>query len=325
MKWLIETNLGPRSAGAIAFGHWLGRKYEGHDIVAIHVAPQDSATLGHHDYPGTGARRDRARATARASVEHWRGPRVFDDVLVLEDDDPAKVVERVAEQLKFDVLVVGRVGPTDGWSFVNLGRTTRRVLGAMPSPVMVVPPDFDTSGYGDGPIVVGITADDAAASAVWFARRMARVLGLPLQMVHVVPPPQVAPLGTVDPAVGFALASTSQRTASQQGDPRIAAWIREQGLQELALRIEIGDPVERLMAVAADVDATMIACGSHEHSWAAQLLGTSVASRLAAHAKRPTLAVPLGHAPHTAPVMSSELARAEGEGMVDEVAKVSGV
>lgn len=325
MKWLIETNLGPRSAGAIAFGHWLGRRDDGHDIVAVHVAPESETQRGERAYPGTGSRANRAQATARASVERWDGPRVFDDVLVLENDDPATVVERVTASLDFDVLVVGRVGPADGWSLVNLGRTTRHVLGAMPSPVMVVPPDLDTTGMGRGPIVVGVTADEAAASAAYFCRHLARVLGLPLQLVHVVPPPQVAPMGTVDPAVGFALSSASRVDITERGTQRISSWIREQGLHDVPLRVEIGDPVEQLMSVAADLDATIVGCGSHEHSWAAQLLGTSIASRLAAHAKRPTLAVPVGHKPHTVPSRSPDLARAEGEGMVHDAAKISGV
>ena len=316
MKRLIETNLGPRSAGAIAFGHWLGRKYDGQDIVAIHVAPAERSSLGQRDYHGTGSRGERAHATARASVERWRGPRVFDRVLVLEDDDPAKVVERVGEELDFDVLVVGRVGASDGWSLVNLGRTTRNVLGAMSSPVLVVPPDFDTTTLDHGPIVVGVTPDEAAASAVWFSRHVARVLGLPLQLVHVLAPPQVVPLGTVDPAVSFAMASVPPEAILDRGHARMASWVRDQGLEQIPLRIEVGDAVQQLTAVAGELDATMIACGSHQHSWPAQVFGTSVAARLAAHAKRPTLTVPVGHEPHPKPARSREVARAEGEGMM---------
>jgi nucleotide-binding universal stress UspA family protein len=325
MKWLIETNLGPRSAGAIAFGHWLGRRYlDRQDIVAIHVAPKAAAPLGRRDYHGTGSRGARVRATVRAKVEPWRGPRVFDEVLVRENEDPARVVQDVAEQPDFDVLVVGRVGASDGRSLINLGRTTRRVLGAMPSPVLVVPPDLDVGELDHGPIVVGVTPDEAAASAAHFCRRLARVLGLPLQLVHVVPPSEGIRPAAVDPAVGFAVVSASRRTAAERGAAGIEGWIRAQGLQELPLRIESGDPVEVLMSVGTELGATILACGSHEHSWAARLLGTSVASHLAAHADRPVLAVPVGYVSDV-PAPSPDVARAEAEGMVSEVAKVSGV
>lgn len=58
-------------------------------------------------------------------------------------------------------------------------------------------------------------------------------------------------------------------------------------------RIEQGKPVERILAVAGDVDADLIVMGSRTHSAFSQIVLGSTAHQVLFHSERPVLIVPM--------------------------------
>jgi nucleotide-binding universal stress UspA family protein len=55
--------------------------------------------------------------------------------------------------------------------------------------------------------------------------------------------------------------------------------------------VELGDPAERLLEVAEQRDADLIAVGSREHGFLERLLGRSVDERVARRSERDVLLV----------------------------------
>lgn len=72
---------------------------------------------------------------------------------------------------------------------------------------------------------------------------------------------------------------------------RYAEDLRERGI-EVSTRVELGDPVEDILAVAHEIDAAMIVMGTHGRTGLAHLLIGSVAEKVMRKSRRPVLTVP---------------------------------
>ena len=126
----------------------------------------------------------------------------------------------------------------------------------------------------DGSILCGVDESASALGAAQVARGLSRALGLTLVFVSVV---DVASTDATKDAIAERLA---QLTAGAGESPSRARWL-----------LEVGHPADRLLAAAADTQASMIVVGSHGPR--SSLLG-SISAEVSRRAGCPVVVVPPG-------------------------------
>jgi nucleotide-binding universal stress UspA family protein len=293
--WIVGMDLSARSHGAIRFARWLQeRSPDEQRLRGVYVGSTETIE---REQPGAGLPGERACLSMRATAESLGAASAFEAFEVVQGDAPEEVLARVAEERDADGLIVGRAGAAGEWSLVSLGRVARRLLRHVPRPVVVVPPNLDTSALGRGPVVIAAAPVDHAVHAIRFGRALADALDLPTLLVYVIPDPAVYPVATVDPAIAFtsaqqasALVDRSRLRASAEHS--LQEWLREHGLGEPAVRAEPGRKGWTLVDVARSVEASMIVCGSRRLSLADRIFQSSMGTEVAAQADCPVVVVP---------------------------------
>lgn len=81
------------------------------------------------------------------------------------------------------------------------------------------------------------------------------------------------------------------RSAALAELERYARELRDAGLV-VSTRVELGDPLKSILAVADSMDASMIVMGTHGRTGLAHLLLGSVAEKVIRESRRPVLTVP---------------------------------
>jgi nucleotide-binding universal stress UspA family protein len=131
-------------------------------------------------------------------------------------------------------------------------------------------------------IVCGIDPSPGAREALRVAERLRRRLGLRVVAVHVVD----AFVREV-PENGLVV-----RQARERGDRLVEQLLAERELGELDRRIELGDPAERLAAVALEEGAELIVIGSQPHGRRRTTLRSRLATELPETTDCPVVVVP---------------------------------
>ncbi len=141
----------------------------------------------------------------------------------------------------------------------------------------------------DRPILVAVDFEEASRRVLLTAQTIGRGLGAPIALVHVyrlpiytypalevVPvPPPIAYAPELAAAAGKALATF----AETYGISRDLTFVRE------------GDPADEILAAAADIDARMIAMGTHGRRGLSHVLLGSVAEQVVRRSRTPVLTV----------------------------------
>jgi nucleotide-binding universal stress UspA family protein len=122
---------------------------------------------------------------------------------------------------------------------------------------------------GVGPVVAGTDFSETAGVALTEARRLSSLLGVRLEVVHVV---DGAPAGG------------ASRAAAD-------AWLRSMGVAPDALVVRYGRPWVELARYAAEVLPTLVVVGSHGESGYQPLTIGSTAARLSMQAGCPVVLV----------------------------------
>jgi nucleotide-binding universal stress UspA family protein len=152
-------------------------------------------------------------------------------------------------------------------------------------------------------IVVGYDASECAERALGRAAELAESLGAGLVVVSVVRSsrlaeavpaiePAEAPVPAIPGSMGTGASVHVPLPEEPRPDPReLALHHLERARMSLARRrvqadyvAEIGDPAERLLALAREHGADLIVVGSREHGFVDRLLGRHVDAQVAAHA-----------------------------------------
>jgi nucleotide-binding universal stress UspA family protein len=154
----------------------------------------------------------------------------------------------------------------------------------------------------DGCILCGIDDSEHGVTVARVAARLSRALELHVILVHVAPPRR----SLVMPAPG-ALPSTiaaepvppAELGAESQADADSARLLLERTadvelLLGAELRPELGDPPERILAVADEVDAELIVVGSRRRGALATMVLGSVSHAIVSRAACPVVIVPDG-------------------------------
>src|SRR5512136_2918936 len=227
MRWILGLDLRPQGRGAVRFAAWLvaaGASGRDDAFSAVQVLEQEhlQAVLRHHhlDEVVEAARDEAAAVLRREAAGAPLGPPAVVQGLTAVDG-----LEEAARRGGADVLLVGRLAPRGSQATLRLGRTARGLLRRLPVPVLVVPPDFDRSEVGDGPVVALTSLGEECVEAVRFAGRLAARLARPLVVAHVTP--DAADAGAyLSPETMDRLA----RDRQVEGEMALDAWIGRHGV-----------------------------------------------------------------------------------------------
>jgi nucleotide-binding universal stress UspA family protein len=268
MRWILGIDEHDRSRGATEVAAWLhehSRAPDEHQAFAVHVVDGHRVTqLAEH------ARGDIVAATKvrieEALVAHEaRG--AIAEMFVDVDALPESALEKYADVMAGDILLVGRIGTRDVQTIMRLGRVARRLLRTLPRPVAVVPPDLRRTAIGAGAVVLATDLSPASAGAGTIARRLAASIGRELVVVHVgsTPGPELAD---------------------------VVGWTRNQSLEPARVRLVHGDVLDRVLEIADEEHAPFIVCGSRMLSARERVLTSSIGTDLARVAQRAVVVVP---------------------------------
>jgi nucleotide-binding universal stress UspA family protein len=120
------------------------------------------------------------------------------------------------------------------------------------------------------------------------ARRLGRLLGAEILLLHVVPPPPFLPIeGYVPPQMYEDLLGSARRYAQERFD-RLLGSVAGSGLKT-RVRLEEGPPAQRILEVATQEAADILVVGTHGRTGLERLALGSVADRMVRQATCPVL------------------------------------
>jgi nucleotide-binding universal stress UspA family protein len=185
-------------------------------------------------------------------------------------------------------LILGRRAGRGPVGIVRLGRVVRRVLRRLPSVVGVAAPDLRQEDLRAGPVLLALDAAPESDGAVAFARSLAHAVGRELVLAHA--------RGVEGQALSRALPGPdAERLAlalRQHAESALADAIARRGLADLRCITVTGSTPDTLLAIAEDVHAAAIVCGSRRSSLTERVFGGSTSSSLAGVAPMPVFVVP---------------------------------
>jgi nucleotide-binding universal stress UspA family protein len=288
MKWIVGTDFGERSVGALRMGAWL-REHAGDRgasaLVGVHVLDERVRTMFDEE------RAEQLMAASsevlQRQVDGLEIASSFTELRTVLAESPELGLTAAADTIGIDAVVIGRAARSDDATPLRLGRVARRLLRHLPAPVMAVPPDL--AEIGSGPILLATDLTELSVAAAELAARLAQELQRELLVAHV---DLALVLTTSEIGYGIAL-PLEMRPRTLDG---VQQWIRAQRLGPASARLLEGDVVERLLHCAREVSSPLIVCGSRHLGLAERIFSSSVGTELARRADRAVLVVP----PHAA-------------------------
>lgn len=285
MNWIVGMDLRPYGAGAIRYAAWLARTSRapgGERFFPVHVLEEEHLrfVLRHHHLDEVTRS---AREAADASLRAADAGAAFEEPEVVVGGRAEDGLAAACRARDAQGIIIGRIAKREGHAIVRLGRVARRVLRALPTSVIVVPPDLEAAGVGTGP-VVALTALHEGASACRFAEELARRTGRELVVAHV-----VAPAANVS----YVLKPTLERIGRErreEAEHALAEWVRSHELVPESTRVLEGSLFETALAFAGERATPLLvvgAPGAARRAWV-----PSFARELAANAPIPVAVVP---------------------------------
>ena len=293
MEWIVGMDLTDRGQGALGYARWLaGVLPAGRDrFTGVHVLEEDELRqlLRYHHLEDV---ETQAAAAADRVVAQAGAAAVLAERRVIVGRSAEQALHDLAEPSRdgagVRALVIGRQARRGEKRVVRLGRVARRLLRTLPGPVVVVPPDLQTSAVGEGPVLFAASVDDDASGAAEFAKQIAADLGRPLSVVHVVPGDDYLAAEMVPAGV----AGDFFRDLRQDHERNLKAWMRAHGLGGVPHLVSEGSVVDRLADVAREERAPLVVVGSRGLGLGMRLFSSSVATDLAAASEVPVAVVP---------------------------------
>jgi nucleotide-binding universal stress UspA family protein len=138
-----------------------------------------------------------------------------------------------------------------------------------------------------GPIVCCVDDSGGARAALRAAHRLAEALGLELVLLHVEPTANV-------PGVSAAPAAHERLLAEEirEANALLERLVREDGLEGVRRRVEVGRAAGSIVAVCEEEDAELVVLGSHGRRGVRAAVLGSVSAEVAAKAPCPCVIVP---------------------------------
>ncbi len=283
--WIVGLDTREGSEGSLRFSAWLRDT----------LAPQPTAVVGVHAYgdvPSVALRylqlEDLARSARdkvsellqRTGAEAW-----LEDIEVSAGRDVVSILETAAQHHAADFIVIGRSAPRAGRTLLRLGSTARRLLRRLPTPVIVVPPDFAPPQAG-APVLIATNLGTESEAALRFGLHIARQTGRTTRAVYCLEEHHAA---QYLPRSSLARVTKDRARKARQ---KLSDWLESQDASVDAQDVLVGDAVESLVRHARARDAALVVCGSRRLSMVERLLLTSAGSELAAFTPTPVAVVP---------------------------------
>jgi nucleotide-binding universal stress UspA family protein len=209
----------------------------------------------------------------------------------LDDGDPARQIEAVAEALPADLVVMGTHGRS-GFQRLLLGSVTEKVLHRAPCPVLIVGSADAVSPANPLFHRIVCAADltqgsqavlDTALSVA--AESLARVT-----LLHVLDGlPALSVSGPFRPTVD--LAEVQMRMADQAREQLIEAARPARDFCQVSERVETGKAWQEIIRVAEDIEADLIVMGSRSQAGLDRLFLGSTVNQVVRQAPCPVLVV----------------------------------
>lgn len=285
MRFVVGLDLDDRCRGALRLGRWLLDR--GAEVEALHVLQdQDLRLVLPHISLSEVERLTREAVEQQVEVAGVRGRLTGADLIYAASAERA--LAEWAEASEDTVIMVGRRAPRGSTGFTRLGKVARRLVRALPTPVMVVPPDYEVDEASPGPIIVATSLRADAEGMPPFALRLAQDWQRPLVVVHVIP-------GTAGVPPRYLSEEARERVAAEgrrDAEHGLAIWQRRHDLGEAEAVVEVGDVTDRLVGLAFERRASLLVVGSRQLSLRARVYRSSVGSDLAGSATVPVAVVP---------------------------------
>ena len=234
--------------------------------------------------------------TSEALLRRYAAVSPVPTSLSVREGDASEEIVLAAHERRPPVIVLGSRERSALRSV--FGHVSASVMARTAVPVVVVSPQADpTSLDRDGPVLVGVDGSDASTRAVDVASDLAVAMGVDLYCLSVAEPrvevPVVAAAGASAPVMESPVEIEGRRRASLVAANDVA-FAAADGIAAGAIA-DVGDPATRLSAVAAEMDACLIAVGhAHRTPFDGALRG-SVATSLSRCASRPVLVATADH------------------------------
>jgi len=261
---LLATDGSEYSDGAIAVADEMATKCNARlYIVSIALYNPGTESLE----PTLGAESERLAMTnvaaARERIRH-----ADCQSRVLQDADPARAITEAAEQLRADVIVMGRHGRR-GLARWKLGHATEKVVGRAPCPVLVVP---KASRMWQHKVLLATDGSRYGDAAAVIAGNIARMCKLPLAVISAILPSH----------------SRERRQEAQTALDRVLLAMTRLGVSVDSLLAE-GRPEQAIVANAEKTNADLIIMGSHGRTGLDRILMGSVSERVLNQSSCPVL------------------------------------
>jgi nucleotide-binding universal stress UspA family protein len=291
MTWIIGVDLRPLSHGALQFASWIAMNAVASEgapcFLPVHVLEEDRllAVLRYHPLDELVAA---AREAAQRTLEQHGRTEWLEHLQIFQALRPEERLEVARADAGADAIIIGRAAGRKERRVVRLGRVARRLLRALHSTVVVVPPDLQAHEIGGGPIVALTSTADDAVEAARFATALARHMGRKLALVHIVTDP-------ADEGSPFMPRTALERARMDQvrnGERELAAWVASTGLRPDSTTVLQGNVIDEALAFADGRRSPLLVVGARRREGIDRALVPSIGRELAATAGVPVAVVP---------------------------------
>lgn len=210
------------------------------------------------------------------------------DVPVTDDivqGDPREAIVDAAEPGFVDLVVMGTHGRDSLENYV-LGSVTEHVVNACETPVLAVRADEDArQPYPYDDILVPTDGSENAGKAMEFAAGFATHYGATVHLLSVVDEPALGAAVGSSPVVDH-LEDNAQETVADG-----ATTVRNAGVDDVETAVETGSVPDTVRSFATDIDADLIAMGTHGRTGLDERLLGSTTERVLRTAPVPVLTI----------------------------------
>jgi len=286
-RWLVGLDLLPENTGVFRITSWLRAREPEAQAIGVHVVETGLFRFLGERVPTIleGARERVGEAVSEAGG----GVELFAKLEAVAASTAERGLMDAALRHGARALVIGRWSRRGQRSVVKLGRVARRILRALPVPVIVTPPDLLRSDIGGGPILLVTDLSETSTAAARFAVDLAERSARPLVVAYVGVPRSHAALYVLD-AEMEALIEQERREV----EARAHAWVEANVAGDPDVKVAFGEIETELLELAEELSASMIVCGSRGLSVTERIFASSTASNLAGLARCPVAVVPAG-------------------------------
>jgi nucleotide-binding universal stress UspA family protein len=266
-KLLVATDFSEHAAAALGRAVWLAEQ-TGAEITVAHViadaasAVEGTSFEGHWRVPPADISKAerKLRRQARERLAKWIDPVLLPRKrcgVVFPAGVPFVEIIRTVQRDKFDLVLAGTRG-LSGLKRLFVGSTAERLVRKCPCPVWIEKAEHQ---WPLRSILVPVDFSDASAKGLGWAALLADLCGCPLDVLHVIAPPDEEGLPEDTSELDTRV---QRRRVRQAASGRLAAFVSAHvpAGTEVQERLALGTPWKMIALAARRTDAGLIVLGS---------------------------------------------------------------